>query len=85
MNLIVVILIGIIIWLVYALLQSYRNLAEKIDIMSQNCKYNQSNKEGSGSTSSSNKSVVKSSYSDPVENMKDTLLYVLSSVKNYAS
>jgi hypothetical protein len=78
MNLIVVILIVIIIWLVYALLQSYRTLAEKIDEMSRKCIKPSASDTGTRRTPSTR-------ITDPVENMRDTLVGALTFVKNYAS
>jgi len=76
MNLIVVILVVIIIWLVYALLQSYRGLAEELRQIRAQCIGTGTGTAGQG---------YKASTVDPVDKMTGSLISGLKVIKQYAA
>ena len=75
MNLIVVILILLVAWLVYSIIQSYRGMAEELRQIRMKCV---KNSEDVDSEFTYNKS-------DPAKKMVSTLVSALQMVKDYAT
>jgi hypothetical protein len=76
MSLVEVILFGILLWLLYSLLQSYRGLESKISTLTNTCFNN--------GPVTQTPSQIDNSTNDPVKNMRGNLINILASLRDYA-
>jgi hypothetical protein len=67
MNLLTIILFGILLWIIYSLLESYNSLSRELKEIKNKCNIEYNNK---------------SDYNEKISNLKDNLLYGLNRLLN---
>lgn len=77
MNFIVVIIVMVVLWLVYSMLQSYRGMQEELRLIRMKCV-------GKSESDGDKREYVGENVVDPVTRMRSTLLSVLETVKQYS-